>query len=284
MISPLKIIAARPRPARKPSSRRGVGRTEVVGKRDPAPSARARYTTTTPGTGKPIPAPAQTTEKIIVSNLPTDVNEAQVKVCSRLLGVPRPLCSFVVCTRNCSTPLSDLSRTSPFTTMPPVAQRESPTLCFKEKATQPRPTSSTTTASLMGVSIDHSFIFVLCLCLWRCGALVVFIRFSPRCLEDQTSASRETSRQTLKPVTVFGALQDVPVLRRFSVGELYCPFRPSRRRQFWSSPRLLCGFASTKGLSTEARNWNWCGASQNHYFAGVSAFSLLACNPERTFN
>jgi hypothetical protein len=35
-------------------------------------------------------------------------------------------------------------------------------------------------------------------------------------------------------------------------------FRPlwSRRQQFWSSSRLLCGFASTKGLSTEARNWH----------------------------
>ena len=56
----------------------------------------------------------------------------------------------------------------------------------------------------MGVSIDHSFIFVLYLSLWRCraGALVVFIRLSPRWLEDQTSASRETSSQVLKPFTV----------------------------------------------------------------------------------
>jgi len=73
------IIATRPKPARKPSSRRGVGRAEALGKKDPAVSARTRYTTTTPGTGKPTPASAQAAEKIIVSNLPTDVNETQVK-------------------------------------------------------------------------------------------------------------------------------------------------------------------------------------------------------------
>ena len=86
MVSPSKIIASRPK-TRKPGSRRGVGRAEVPGKKDPAVSARARYSTTTPGTGKPAPAPAQTAEKIIVSNLPTDVNEAQIKVCSRLSAV-----------------------------------------------------------------------------------------------------------------------------------------------------------------------------------------------------
>jgi THO complex subunit 4 len=73
------IIASRPKPARKTSSRRGVGRAEALGKKEPAAPARARYSTTTPGTGKPTPASSQTTEKIIVSNLPMDVNEAQVK-------------------------------------------------------------------------------------------------------------------------------------------------------------------------------------------------------------
>jgi len=87
MVSSTKIIATRPKPARKPSSRRGVGRAEALGKKDPAASARTRYTTTTPGTGKPTPAPAQAAEKIIVSNLPTDVNETQVKVCLRLLAI-----------------------------------------------------------------------------------------------------------------------------------------------------------------------------------------------------
>ena len=84
MVSPSKIIASRPKPTRKPNGRRGVARAEAPGKKDPATSARARYSTTTPGTGKPTPAPTQTAEKIIVSNLPIDVNEAQIKVCSRL--------------------------------------------------------------------------------------------------------------------------------------------------------------------------------------------------------
>ena len=95
MVSPSKIIASRPK-TRKPGNRRGVGRAEVPGKKDPAVSARARYSTTTPGTGKPTPAPPQAGEKIIVSNLPTDVNEAQIKVCSRLLQFLCPLCSLVV--------------------------------------------------------------------------------------------------------------------------------------------------------------------------------------------
>lgn len=87
IVSPSKIIASRPRPARKISSRRGAGRAEVLGKKETTPSARARYTTTTPGVGKTTPAPGQATEKIIVSNLPTDVNEAQIKVRSCLLAI-----------------------------------------------------------------------------------------------------------------------------------------------------------------------------------------------------
>lgn len=94
MVSPSKIISSRPKPARKTSSRRGVGRTEVLGKKEPVPSARARYTTNTPGTGKTTPAPVQGGEKIIVSNLPTDVNEAQIKVCSRLLQLFAPMLTF----------------------------------------------------------------------------------------------------------------------------------------------------------------------------------------------
>ncbi|KAF9788635.1 hypothetical protein BJ322DRAFT_1099100 [Thelephora terrestris] len=73
------IITSRPKPGRRAGSRRGVARAEVLGKKDPAPSVRARYTTTTPGVGKTTPATAQGGEKIIVSNLPTDVNEAQIK-------------------------------------------------------------------------------------------------------------------------------------------------------------------------------------------------------------
>ena len=145
MVSPSKIIASRPKPARKTSSRRGVARAEAVGRKDPAPSARTRYTTTVPGTGKPTPASAQATEKIIVSNLPMDVNEAQIKVCSRLM-----IHLFLMLThfsdRNCSIPPSDLSRMSPSITIPPAAQKESPTSSLQEKETEAKPTNNTTTA------------------------------------------------------------------------------------------------------------------------------------------
>ena len=165
MVSPSKIIATRPKPARKTTSRRGVGRAETLGRKDPAPSVRARYTTTVPGTGKPTPAPAQATEKIIVSNLPTDVNEAQIKVCSRLLMINSAFMLTRFSDRNCSIPPSDRSRMSPFIMIPLVARRESPISPSQEKGTEAKHTNNTTTASLMGVSIDHSFISVLYLSL-----------------------------------------------------------------------------------------------------------------------
>jgi hypothetical protein len=146
MVSSSKIIAARPRPARRPNNRRGVGRPEATGRRDPADSVRAKYTTTTPGSGKTSPVPTQAAEKIIVSNLPTDVNEAQIKVCSRLLMTCISLCSSAISNRNCFIPPLDLSRTSPFTMIPLVAQRGSPTSCSKKEETGPKLTNSTTTA------------------------------------------------------------------------------------------------------------------------------------------
>ena len=146
MVSPSKIIASRPKPVRKTNSRRGVPRAETLGRKDPAASARTRYTTTIPGTGKPTPAPAQTTEKIIVSNLPTDVNEAQIKVCSCPLVINLSLMPTHFPDRNCSIPLSDLSRMSPFIMIPLVAQRESPISSSQEKGTEAKRTSNTTTA------------------------------------------------------------------------------------------------------------------------------------------
>ena len=79
-----KIIASRPKNYRKTTSRRSV-RAPVLGKQEPTPSARSRYTTSVPGLGKTTSAPAQAAEKIIVSNLPIDVNESQIKVCVLLL-------------------------------------------------------------------------------------------------------------------------------------------------------------------------------------------------------
>ena len=146
-LSPSQIIAARPKPARKTSSRRGVGRVEALGRKDPVVSARARYTTSTPGTGKTSPAPGQTAEKIIVSNLPTDVNETQIKVCSRFFSDSfRSCCSLAVFDRNCSILLLGPSKTSPFTTIPLVAQRELPISFSREREMEPKPTNSTTTA------------------------------------------------------------------------------------------------------------------------------------------
>ncbi|PPR06813.1 hypothetical protein CVT26_003839 [Gymnopilus dilepis] len=63
----------------KPKGRRGVrrtsARTQVLGKGAASPAVRARATAAVPET-KAVP---QATEKIIVSNLPSDVNEAQIK-------------------------------------------------------------------------------------------------------------------------------------------------------------------------------------------------------------
>ncbi|EPQ52328.1 RNA-binding domain-containing protein [Gloeophyllum trabeum ATCC 11539] len=69
------IIASRPRGIRRGSSRRGGpgGRAQILGNGPVSPSARARYAGAVPVAGAP---PA---DKIIVSNLPLDVNEAQIK-------------------------------------------------------------------------------------------------------------------------------------------------------------------------------------------------------------
>ncbi|KAJ7078081.1 hypothetical protein C8R44DRAFT_825625 [Mycena epipterygia] len=70
------IIAARPKTDRR-SSNRGKARAQVLGNPGLSPATRARAKAT------PAPKPAAPTstpaEKIIVSNLPPDVNEAQVK-------------------------------------------------------------------------------------------------------------------------------------------------------------------------------------------------------------
>ncbi|KAG6818791.1 hypothetical protein H0H93_001601 [Arthromyces matolae] len=72
-----EIIATKPRNARRGAPRRGGARAQVLGAPKASPAARARVAANT----APAKAPAQpsSTEKIIVSNLPTDVNEAQIK-------------------------------------------------------------------------------------------------------------------------------------------------------------------------------------------------------------
>ncbi|KAJ7640835.1 hypothetical protein DFH06DRAFT_623380 [Mycena polygramma] len=72
------IIASRPKPDRRNNSNRGKARAQVLGNPGLSPAARARAKAIIPV--KAATAPTSTpAEKIIVSNLPQDVNEAQVK-------------------------------------------------------------------------------------------------------------------------------------------------------------------------------------------------------------
>jgi len=72
-----EIISSKPKAGRRGSGRRGAGaaRAQVLGKPVVTPVQRARA-------AAPVEAPkavAQGSEKIVVSNLPGDVNEAQIK-------------------------------------------------------------------------------------------------------------------------------------------------------------------------------------------------------------
>ncbi|KJA25552.1 hypothetical protein HYPSUDRAFT_64729 [Hypholoma sublateritium FD-334 SS-4] len=73
-----EIISSKPKAARRGTGRRGAGaaRTQVLGKPVVTPAQRARVTASNVDAPKAI---AQGSEKIIVSNLPADVNEAQIK-------------------------------------------------------------------------------------------------------------------------------------------------------------------------------------------------------------
>lgn len=73
----VQIIATRPRGARRGSSRRGTAKSQVLGTSN-SPVTRSRAAP--PATGAKSAAAPQPSEKIIVSNLPIDVNEAQIKV------------------------------------------------------------------------------------------------------------------------------------------------------------------------------------------------------------
>ncbi|KAI0754386.1 hypothetical protein C8Q80DRAFT_1138759 [Daedaleopsis nitida] len=74
------IIASRPRGIRRSNPRRNSGKTQVLGNAGTAPATRARAVPASNG-AKAVPAAAtqQPADKIIVSNLPPDVNEMQVK-------------------------------------------------------------------------------------------------------------------------------------------------------------------------------------------------------------
>ena len=74
-----QIISSKPKGHRRGAGHRSSARTQVLGKPAVTPVQRARAAaTSTTDAAKTV---TQGSEKIIVSNLPPDVNEAQVKVC-----------------------------------------------------------------------------------------------------------------------------------------------------------------------------------------------------------
>ncbi|TFY80080.1 hypothetical protein EWM64_g3929 [Hericium alpestre] len=72
------ITSNKPKGVRRTSSRR-TGRQEILGKPTTSPVARARINNPAPGGAKAAAASPQPADKIMVSNLPLDVNEIQVK-------------------------------------------------------------------------------------------------------------------------------------------------------------------------------------------------------------
>lgn len=74
----LQIIATRPKGARRGSSRRGTAKSHVLGTAN-SPTTRARAAAPA-AAAKTTATPPATSEKIIVSNLPPDVNEVQIRV------------------------------------------------------------------------------------------------------------------------------------------------------------------------------------------------------------
>ncbi|KAJ7691772.1 hypothetical protein B0H17DRAFT_1062622 [Mycena rosella] len=74
------IIAARPKTERRTNSNRGKGRSQILGNNPVlSPATRARAKAAPAAAAKPAGPTSTPAEKIIVSNLPPDVNEAQVK-------------------------------------------------------------------------------------------------------------------------------------------------------------------------------------------------------------
>jgi THO complex subunit 4 len=88
-----QIIAAKPKPARRGSSRRTSARTQILGNAITSPSTRARQAAAAAViVAKASPTVSQPADKIIVSNLPQDVNEIQIKV---LCLFPPFFCQFL---------------------------------------------------------------------------------------------------------------------------------------------------------------------------------------------
>jgi len=73
------IISSKPKSHRRGIGRRSTARAQVLGKPVATPVHRARAAAATTSTTDAAKGVTQSSEKIIVSNLPGDVNEAQVK-------------------------------------------------------------------------------------------------------------------------------------------------------------------------------------------------------------
>jgi hypothetical protein len=102
-----QIISSRPkgRGIRRGGGRRSSARAQVLGTAaTPAGRARAAAvapTTVATATARPAAATNAIAEKIMVSNLPQDVNEAQIKLFSNLTTESAKNTDFI--SRNCST-------------------------------------------------------------------------------------------------------------------------------------------------------------------------------------
>jgi THO complex subunit 4 len=74
------IISSKPRGVRRTSSRRGSARAHILGKPAPSPATRVRAAASAAAAGVKVPAAQPSpADKIVVSNLPQDVNEVQIK-------------------------------------------------------------------------------------------------------------------------------------------------------------------------------------------------------------
>lgn len=87
-----QIIASRPRGGRRGSTRRTSAKSQVLGNAGTPPTTRARAAPAV-ANAKTSAATQPSADKIIVSNLPNDVNEVQVKV--SFISVPRKATRFL---------------------------------------------------------------------------------------------------------------------------------------------------------------------------------------------
>lgn len=157
---PQQIISSKPKAGRRGGRARSSlgtsGRNEALGKRSAAPAAPAAKTRAAAAVqAKAATAVAAPTaaDKIIVSNLPIDVTQEQIKVSifQSLLTIAWTVAD--ISDRICSPRLLDLSATLPSTTTPTASPRALPLSSSPAVETPTRPTSNITAGSSMAVSI-----------------------------------------------------------------------------------------------------------------------------------